>query len=135
MFAKKEISERGLLQRLLGRARTRSRWTSGDLGALDRRRDQGRRERLDLPFRARVARPTVVLAAASTLVAIAAVLRDEDVAVGREELDGVRSFMTDGAESPLFGGDPLAARRSADALRARFAGAAAAQRAHALGAA
>ena len=29
--------------------------------------------------------------------------------------------MTDGARSPLYGGDPLAARRAAEALRLRVA--------------
>ena len=40
-----------------------------------------------------------------------------------ETLAAVRSFMTDGIDSPLYGGDPLAARRAADALRRRVAGA------------
>ena len=35
----------------------------------------------------------------------------------RESLDAVREFMTDGIDSPLYGRDPLAARRGADALR------------------
>ena len=82
-----------------------------------------------IPFRARVARPTVVLAAAPTLVSIAAALRDEDVAVSRELLHAVHRFMTDGIASPLYGADPLAARRGADALRGRFAGADAPRRA------
>ena len=50
-------------------------------------------------------------------------LRDEDVAVSREGLDAVREFMTDGIDSPLFGSDPLAARRGAEELRHELAGA------------
>ncbi len=135
MFVNHEISERGLFHRLLGRARDevtmeeRLVWAHAIDGAI---KDAAGGS---VSFRARVARPTVVLAAASALVAIAAVLRDEDVAVARDQIAAVRSFMTDGVASPLFGGDPLAARRSADALRARFAGAGAAQHAAALGAA
>ena len=56
-------------------------------------------------------------------------LRDEDVAVSRDALDAVRAFMTDGIDSPLFGSDPLAARRGADELRQELAGSGAAQRA------
>ena len=70
-----------------------------------------------------------MLGAAPALVAVAAVLRDEDVAVSREALDAVREFMTDGIDSPLFGSDPLAARRGAEELRHRLAGTGAAQRA------
>ena len=75
-----------------------------------------------IPFRGRVAWPGVVLGAAPALVAVAAVLRDEDVGVSRDALDAVREFMTDGIDSPLYGSDPLAARRGADALRTRLAG-------------
>ena len=82
-----------------------------------------------VPFRSRVAWPGVVLGAAPALVAVAAILRDEDVAVSRDSLDAVREFMTDGIDSPLYGSDPLAARRSAEALRSRIAGAEVAQRA------
>ena len=64
-----------------------------------------------------------MLRPAPTLVAVAAALRDEDVAVSREVLDAVHRFMTDGIASPLYGGDPLAARRGADALRRRRRGA------------
>ena len=73
-----------------------------------------------VPFR-RVARPVVVLGAAPALVAVAAELRNEDVVVPREAIEAVRAFMTDGIDSPLFGGDPLAARRGADVLRRRLA--------------
>ena len=39
----------------------------------------------------------------------------------RAALDAVHAFMTDGAGSPLYGGDPAAARLGAEALRARIA--------------
>ena len=42
---------------------------------------------------------------------------------------GLRAFMTDGIDSPLYGSDPLAARRGADALRREFAATEEAQRA------
>ena len=86
------------------------------MGAFDRPRHQGRGEPA-IPFRSRVAWPGVVLGAAPALVAVAAVLRDEDTVVTREALDAVREFMTDGIDSPLYGSDPLAARRGADELR------------------
>ncbi len=70
-----------------------------------------------MPLRNRVARPLVVLGAAPALSAVAAALRNEDIAVTRESLDAVREFMTDGIDSPLYGRDPLAARRGADVLR------------------
>ena len=49
--------------------------------------------------------------------------------MSREALDAVREFMTDGIDSPLYGSDPLAARRGAEELRRRLAGAEVAQRA------
>jgi hypothetical protein len=73
-----------------------------------------------IPLRNRVARPAVVLGAAPALSAVAAALRDEDVVVSREALNAVRSFLTDGIDSPLYGRDPLAARRGADVLRRRL---------------
>jgi hypothetical protein len=81
-----------------------------------------------LPLRNRVARPLVVLGAAPALSAVAAALRDEAIAVSRESLDAVRAFMTDGIDSPLFGSDPLAARRGADALRRSLVSAEGAER-------
>jgi hypothetical protein len=135
MFASHEMTERGPLQRFRGRSSDET--TMDDRLTVARAIDGAIRDAAggSAPLRGRVARPTVVLAAASTLVAIAAALRDEDAAVSREQLAAVRSFLTDGVSSPLFGGDPLAARRSADALRARFTAVEAAQRAAALGAA
>ena len=66
--------------------------------------------------------------AAPALSAVAAALRNEDNAISREGVDAVRAFMTDGIDSPLYGRDPLAARRAADALRRRLVAAEAAQR-------
>jgi hypothetical protein len=47
---------------------------------------------------------------------VAAALRDEDATVSRAAIDAVRRFITDGIDSPLYGRDPLAARRGAEAL-------------------
>ena len=132
MFANNEITERGLLNRALDRIR--------DDVTLDERMvwahsiDRAIKDAASpaIPFRSRVAWPGVVLGAAPALVAVAAVLRDEDTVVTREALDAVREFMTDGIDSPLFGNDPLAARRGADELRRELAGTGAAQRANAV---
>ncbi|MDX6540155.1 MAG: hypothetical protein QOI71_1765 [Gaiellales bacterium] len=75
-----------------------------------------------VPPRNRIARPIVVLSAASALSAVAGALRDEDVAVAPAALAAVRDFVTDGASSPLYGRDPLVARRHAEALRRSIAG-------------
>ena len=129
MFANNEITERGLLHRSLERAHDevtydeRVVWARSIDGAIKDAADTA------VPFRSRVAWPGVVLGAAPALVAVAAVLRDEDVIVTRDGLDAVREFMTDGIDSPLYGSDPLAARRGAEALRSRFAGTEVAQRA------
>lgn len=135
MFANNEITERGLLHRLLDRAAGEV--TYDDRTGWARSIDRAISDAVStvVPLRHRIARPIVVLSAAPALVAVAAALRDEDVAVSREALDAVREFMTDGIDSPLYGSDPLAARRGADALRRLFAGAEAAQRATAASAA
>jgi hypothetical protein len=78
------------------------------------------------PFHAGPTRPIVVLGAASALAALAADLRDEDVAVERDAIDAIRGFMTDAVDSPLYGRDPLAARRGAALLHRRIGGASAA---------
>jgi hypothetical protein len=129
VFANNEITDRGLFHRLLERV--------GDKVTMDERLVWARS--IDgaikdaasptVPFRGRVTRPAVVLGAAPALVAVAAVLRDEDIVLSREALDDVRAFLTDGLDSPIYGGDPLAARRGADALRRRLAGTEVAQRA------
>lgn len=122
MFVNNEITERGILNRMLDREshdvtpEERRVWAHSIDGAI---RDAANGS---VPFRARVSRPAVVLAAAPALVAVAAVLRDEAADVSESDLEAVREFMTDGVDSPLYGTDPLAARRGADALRGRFAG-------------
>ena len=117
MSVKNEITQRGLLHRLLVRVsdqvtrEERTAWARSIDAAIKEAASPG------VPLRNRVARPVVVLGAAPALSAVAAALRDEDLVVSREALDAVRAFMTDGIESPLYGRDPLAARRRADALR------------------
>jgi hypothetical protein len=131
MYVNNEITERGLLHRLLDRAAKevtmdeRTVWARSIEGAI---KDAARSS---VPMRNRVARPIVVLAAAPGLSAVAAALRTVEVGVTREALDAVREFMTNGIDSPLYGRDPLAARRAADALRSLLLGDEARQRASA----
>ena len=121
MFVNNEITERGLLHRFLDRVSNevtmeeRLTWARSIDGSI---RDAASPA---VPLRNRVARPLVVLGAAPALSAVAAALRNEDLTVARESLDAVRAFMTDGIDSPLFGSDPLAARRGADVLRRSLA--------------
>ena len=70
--------------------------------------------------RYRVARPVVVLSAASALSAVADALRDADAVMTPEAIEELRRFMTDGAQSPLYRDDALAARRAAENLRRRI---------------
>ncbi len=132
MFVNNEITNRGRLHRLLERAARevtmdeRTIWARSIDGAI---KDASRPS---TPFRFRVARPVVVLAAVPALTAVAAVLRDEQITVSREALDAVRTFMTDGVESPLYGRDRLAARRGADALRSLVVAETPVTRAHAV---
>jgi hypothetical protein len=122
MFVNNEISERGILHRLLERASNevtlddRQSWAHSIDTAINAAATS------NLPLRNRVARPVVVLAAAPALSAVAAALRDEDLAVSPEALGAVREFMTNGIDSPLYGRDPLAARRAADGLRRALVG-------------
>jgi hypothetical protein len=117
MFVNNEITDRGLLHKLLRKATSevtmdeREVWARSVDGAL---KDASRPSTM---VRSQLTRPAVVLAAAPALSAVAAVLRDEQVAVSREAIDAVRTFITDGIDSPLYGRDTLAARRGADALR------------------
>jgi hypothetical protein len=121
MFNNNEITDRGLLHKLLRKATSevtmdeREVWARSVEGAL---KDASRPSTM---VRSRLTRPAVVLAAAPALSAVAAVLRDEDVAVSREAIDAVRAFITDGIDSALYGRDPLAAQRAADALRSLVA--------------
>ena len=128
MFVNNEVTERGRLHRLLERAShevtldERRSWAHSIDGAINDAATSS------LPLRNRVARPVVILAAAPALAAVAAALRDEDLVVPPEALAAVRDFMTDGIDSPLYGRDPLAARRAADGLRRGLVGNGAAQR-------
>jgi hypothetical protein len=130
MFVNNEITDRGLLHKLLRKATSevtmdeREVWARSIDGAL---KDATSPSTM---VRSRLTRPAVVLAAAPTLSAVAAVLRDDRVAVSREAIDGVRTFITDGIDSPLYGRDPLAARRGADALRSLLPADATVRRAH-----
>jgi hypothetical protein len=130
MFVNNELTERGLLHRMLRRvseqvtAVERMAWAQSIDGAI---KDAASPV---VPLRNRVARPAVVLGAAPALSAVAAALRNEDLVISRESLDAVREFMTSGIASPLYGRDPLAARRGADALRRLLVATEAAQRAN-----
>jgi hypothetical protein len=130
MFVNNEITDRGMLSRMLRKAALevtmdeRKVWARSIEGAV---KDASRSS---VPLRNRVARPVVVLAAAPALSTVAAMLRDETAVVSRASLDAVRTFMTNGIDSPFFGRDPLAARRGADALRRRFVAQETARRTH-----
>jgi hypothetical protein len=128
MFANNEITDRGLLHRTL--ARVSDEVTTDERIAWSRSIDGAIKDAASpaVPLRNRVARPVVVLSAAPALSAVAAALRNEDIVISRESLDAVREFMTNGIDSPLYGRDPLAARRGADALRRRLVATEAAQR-------
>jgi hypothetical protein len=117
MFVNNEITNRGLLHKLL--RKTAGEVTMGERKVWARSVETALKDasRPSTPFRYRLARPAVVDATVPALSAVAAGLRDEEVAVSREALDTVRTFMTDGVDSPFYGHDPLAARRAADALR------------------
>lgn len=130
MFVNNEITERGLLHKLLNKAARevtmdeRKSWARAVDGAIEDA------SRPSTHFRRSITRPAVVIGAASALSAVAAVLRDENFSVSREAIDAVRRFLTDGIDSPLFGSDPLAARRGAEALRGLVVANASAKRAH-----
>ena len=135
MFVNNEITERGLLHRLLDRVSNevtmeeRMTWANSIDGAIKEAASP------TIPLRNRLAGPAVVLGAAPALSAVAAALRDENLTVSSETLEAVREFMTNGVDSPLYGRDPLAARRGADALRRKLVAAEAADRATAVTAA
>lgn len=117
MFVNNEITNRGLLHKLLKKA-------AGEV-TMDERKVWARSvdsaikdiSRPSTPIRMRLTRPAVVIGAVPALTAVAAALSDENITVSREALDAVRTFMTDGIDSPLYGRDPLAASRGAEALR------------------
>ncbi len=120
MFVNNEITNRGMLARVLRKAALEVTMDERKVWARSIEEAIKDATRSSVPLRNRVARPGVVLAAAPSLSAVAAVLRDETASVSRESVEAVRTFMTDGIDSPLFSRDPLAARRGADALRRRF---------------
>ena len=129
MFVNNELTERGLLHRMLRRVSEQV--TTEERMAWARSIDGAIKDAASpvVPLRNRLARPAVVLGAAPALSAVAAALRNDDLVISRESLDAVREFMTSGVDSPLYGRDPLAARRGADALRRLLVAAEAAQRA------
>jgi hypothetical protein len=117
MFVNNEITERGLLHKMLKKA---TREVTPDERAVWARSVDNAMKDASAPstmVRMRITSPEVVGAAAPALSAVAAALRDEQTVVSRQALDAVRAFMTDGIDSPLYGRDPLAARRGADTLR------------------
>ena len=117
MFVNNEITERGLLHRLLKKEAGTVTMDERMLWA--RSLDNAVKDvsRPSTQVRMRLTRPAVVLAAAPALSAVAAELRDEKIVISRDALDTVREFLTDGIDSPLYGRDPLAAQRAADRLR------------------
>jgi hypothetical protein len=121
MFVNNEITDRGLLHKLLDRVAgevtmdERTTWARSVDNAI---KDASRPS---TPVRMRLTRPAVVMTAAPALSAVSAALRDEDLVISREALDAVRAFMTDGIDSPLYGSDPLAAQRAAEGLRSLVA--------------
>ena len=117
MFVNNEITNRGLLHKVLAKAAREVTLDEREVWARSIENSIKDATRSSVPMRNRVARPAVVLAAAPALSAVAAMLRNEGTSVSREAIEAVRRFMTDGIDSPLFGRDPLAARRGADALR------------------
>jgi hypothetical protein len=71
-------------------------------------------------------RPSVAIACAPSLRAIAAALRDETLIVAADQLQAVEKFVSDGADSPLFADDATAALREAVRLQHDVVGTAAA---------
>jgi hypothetical protein len=116
MFVNNEITDRGLLHKLLVRASTEV--TMDERGTWARSIDRAIADatRPSTTVRRQLTYPAAVLSAAPALSAVASLLRNPEVAVSREAVDSVRRFMTNGIDSPLYGRDPLAARRGADAL-------------------
>jgi hypothetical protein len=117
MFVNNEITDRGLLHRLLKKEAGSITMDEREIWA--RSADNAIKDatRPSTMVRLRLTRPAVVMTAAPALSAVSAALRDEELAVSRQALDAVRAFMTDGISSPLYGRDPLAAQRAAEALR------------------
>ena len=117
MFVNNEITDKGLLHKMLKKAAREVTMDERRVWARSAERATRDASGPSTMLRRRLTRPAVVVSAAPALSEVAAVLRNEDVAVSREALDAVRTFLTDGTDSPLYGRDPLAARRAADTLR------------------
>ena len=117
MFVNNEITERGLFHKVLAKA---SREVTMDERAVWARSIDGAIKDATGPStitRRQLTHPAVVLSAAPALSTVAAELRNSETPVSRETLNAVRAFMTNGIDSPLYGRDPLAARRGADDLQ------------------
>jgi hypothetical protein len=67
-------------------------------------------------------RPAVATAARPSLVAIAAMLRDERRHVAPDAVEAVRAFLQDGADSPLYGRDPATAALAAATVEMQVSG-------------
>jgi hypothetical protein len=117
MFVNNEITHRGTLHKLLRKATSEVTMAEREVRARSVEKALKDASRPSTMVRRRLTHPAVVMSAAPALSAVASVLRSEQVAISREALDAVRMFMTDGVDSPLYGRDPLAARRGADALQ------------------
>jgi len=67
-------------------------------------------------------RPAVAAAVRPSLVAIAAMLRDERRHVTPDAVEAVRAFLQDGADSPLYGRDPATAALAAATVEMQVSG-------------
>lgn len=75
-------------------------------------------------------RPSVAAATRPSLVAIAAMLRDERRPVAPDAVEAVRAFLQDGADSPLYGRDPATAALAAATVEMQVSGPPATGRRH-----
>jgi nucleotide-binding universal stress UspA family protein len=95
-------------------------------GTIDKLRQDARTERPLLRGFRPLARPAVVAACEPTLARITALLESDRIALAPEALANLNRFLTEGATSPLYGHDALAANATAraifDALDVRGAG-------------
>jgi hypothetical protein len=67
-------------------------------------------------------RTKVVLACRPELLAIKDALHDARQPISAAAVQQLKAFLTDPSVSPLFGGDPLAARRAVEQLQYSFTG-------------
>ncbi|HET6171241.1 MAG TPA: hypothetical protein VFD90_01465 [Gaiellales bacterium] len=117
MFVNNEITDRGLLHKLLRKEAGKVTMDERTLWARSIENAIKDASRPSTPVRMRITRPGVVRAAAPALSAVAEALRNGETGVSRESLDAIQAFMTDGVDSPLYGRDPLASGRAAEDLR------------------